>query len=149
MKLLYTLKSKFVNLKIWQKIVVIIIMVLIWSYILNRLPLLKRTAPTEQFKNTGGVLECTMYYTTWCGYCKKAKPEWQKIFDEYHNKVINGVAIKILKIDGDKNPDIMKQEEISGFPTFKFILNGKPMTYDGDRIYEDFKQYIDNLVNSI
>lgn len=132
--------------------VVKIILVIVGLYILDSflgLGLVQRLTNRETFEDKvdvpKGTLKCTMYYTEWCGYCKTAKPHWNRIMDEYNGKTLNGKPIIIEKVNCDENPEVAKAEKIDGFPTFKFILNGQEVSFNGERTYDSFKKFIDNL----
>ena len=59
------------------------------------------------------------FHATWCGPCKSLGP----ILDQLKSK--KGQALRILKIDVDKNPAIADQLGIRGVPTLIYYKNGK------------------------
>lgn len=59
------------------------------------------------------------FHATWCGPCKSLAP----ILDQLKSK--KGQALRILKIDVDKNPAIADQLGIRGVPTLIYYKNGK------------------------
>ena len=59
------------------------------------------------------------FHATWCGPCKTLAP----ILDQLKSK--KGQALRILKIDVDKNPAIADQLGIRGVPTLIYYKNGK------------------------
>jgi len=59
------------------------------------------------------------FHATWCGPCKTLSP----ILDQLKSK--KGQALRILKIDVDKNPAIADQLGIRGVPTLIYYKNGK------------------------
>lgn len=154
---LMQLTNRFKKFKWWQQAVVIIMVIYLGKYIFNAFT--EGTGRTEMFdgtddgyasqgtRETGQTLACTMYYAPWCGHCKTAKPEWIKIENELHGKTINGTKLLITKIDCDKYPKVAEEENIQGFPTFKFKMNGKEYDYNSGRTYNDFKQFIEGIVN--
>ena len=91
-------------------------------------------------------LVCTMYYTNWCKFCKKAKPEWAQLEQEFNGKVVNGKKIMIVKVDCEKDPEIAEQENIKGYPTFKFNMKGKYYDYPDEPVFQKFKTFIEYLV---
>lgn len=70
-----------------------------------------------------------LFYADWCGYCQKFKPEWEQIVETLKDTPIDAVAI-----NGDENPDLVKQLNVPGFP---FIIvesgNGQMFPYEGER----------------
>ena len=59
----------------------------------------------QKIQNTTGVpvVEVYYFYTTWCPYCVKARPEWDKFKKFWENKKKNGYIINCTEIDCDKN----------------------------------------------
>ena len=141
------------NMKWWQKIAVLLLVLYLTKYIFSTF------SGTEMFNgNDGGAsakanvngktLACTMYYAPWCGACKTAKPEWIKFENEMNGQTINGTKLVITKIDCDENPKIAEEQNIQGFPTFKFNMDGRQIDYKGGRTYNDFKQFIESIVHA-
>lgn len=95
---------------------------------------------------SGDTLNCTMYYVDWCKFCKKAKPEWQQLEQEYNGKVVNGKKILVTSINCDENEDVAERENIKGYPTFKFNMKGKYFDYPDEPTFDKFKTFIEYLV---
>ena len=104
-------------------------------------------AGLEEQMNGGGedAVVCTMYYVDWCKFCKKAKPEWAKLEQEYHGKTVNGKKILIVKINCEENPEVAEKEQIQGYPTFKFNSNGKYYDYPDEPTFDKFRVFIEHL----
>ena len=63
------------------------------------------------------------------GYCKRFMPTWNKAKSELQN---NNVVLR--DFEADENPDIMEENNVSGYPTLKlFKPNGEVVSYEGDR----------------
>lgn len=69
--------------------------------------------------NKGETPTLVDFHATWCGPCKTLAP----ILDQLKSK--KGQALRILKIDVDKNPAIADQLGIRGVPTLIYYKNGK------------------------
>jgi len=78
------------------------------------------------------------FYAPWCGHCKNAKPEFEKVM-----QMAKGRA---HMIDCDSNPDIAQKYDVKGFPTIRYYpkgpKNGNPREYQGNRTAEDIMQFI-------
>lgn len=89
-----------------------------------------------------------MIYGTFCGYCKVAYPEIQKL-----SKSTKDVFVAAIQIDS-KEETVKKlvkrmyskfNNDIPGVPTFILIQpNGQYTVHNGKRTYEDFKKFINN-----
>lgn len=78
--------------------------------------------------------ELLFFYATWCPYCKSAKPEWDKIKNEYENKTINGYKVIFIDVDcstpNNETNKLMDNYQVEGFPTIKLNKNGTQINYD-------------------
>lgn len=61
------------------------------------------------------------FYADWCGPCKTLAPILKQVKDEL------GEAVKILKIDVDKNQPLASQFQVRGVPTMILFKNGKQL----------------------
>jgi thiol-disulfide isomerase/thioredoxin len=128
-----------------QKVVIAAVIVL------SGLWLWKNYAVKEGFgypKTADKTLTCTMYYTEWCPHCKSAKPEWAKLKEMFNGKTVKNTKILIVSIDCEKYPEIAKKQNVTGFPTFKFDLDGRSFDFDGDRRFDNFKRFIEEVLNN-
>ncbi|PIF00116.1 MAG: thioredoxin [Maribacter sp.] len=61
------------------------------------------------------------FFADWCGPCKMLAP----ILKEVKNEL--GDAVRIVKIDVDKNPSIASQHQVKGVPTMILFKEGKQL----------------------
>lgn len=60
------------------------------------------------------VLDC---FASWCGPCKMIRPVYEQIAQSNPNVVC-------LKVDGDRVPQLVRQLNVTGYPTFVFFRRG-------------------------
>jgi len=72
------------------------------------------------------------FYTTWCGYSKKAMPEWEKIKADLNTSAVFGkTTVEAVDVDADKDPKTASLYEVAGYPTIK--LETSSGVYDFDQ----------------
>lgn len=59
------------------------------------------------------------FWAQWCGPCRKLSPVLEQIQVEFSD------SIKIVKINGDENMELMKKYGVLGLPTLIFFKNGQ------------------------
>lgn len=99
------------------------------------------TRVLPQRSNSIGAL--VMFSAPFCGHCKSAAPAWAELtqnFDGY-----NGV--KIIKVNGQENPQLCQIHGVNGFPTIKYCPQGVEspegvVTYEGDRSVGSIAQFL-------
>ena len=134
-----------------QKLVVLAVMALAGWWLWKNY-LAKKLTGVEGFAESGsksvGTLSCTMYYVDWCPHCKTAKPEWAKLTQALHGKIVGGKKVLITSVNCEKFPEVAKQQNIGGYPTFKFDLDGKDLKFQGERKFDGFKKFIESVAFS-
>jgi len=74
---------------------------------------------------SGDTAKLSLVHADWCGYCKKAKPEFDKFKSDYHGKDINGVRMHMEDFEEKRDEHLIgdgKKFSVKGFPTFFFNL---------------------------
>jgi len=89
-----------------------------------------------------------LIYAPWCGWSKKALPEFDRIMKDMHNTTKNGVTIIIEKHNSDENKEIVKKYNVKGFPHYILeVSEGGTVTKTvkvQDRDYDGLKKVIMN-----
>lgn len=80
-----------------------------------------------------------LFYTNWCGYCKKIKPFYSEIATEMKGKHV----LAAMDMDKPENNQARRRFNITGFPTLLFFENNKPKyTFDGDNTKEGLLNFL-------
>ena len=117
---------------------ILFILISRWCYTKYVAPIINRDfLPNKEMGGGGDVqegndIDIYYFYTTWCPYCKKAKPEWDRFKNNItENQIYNRkYNINFFEVDADKQIDLAKQYKVEAYPTIKLIKNNKTNNYD-------------------
>lgn len=77
------------------------------------------------------------FYATWCGYCKKMAPVFEKVAGEYEG------IIKTVKIDIDLSQELAEQMNVNSTPTFFLFKDNKVVAkHSGVMLEDEIKSWI-------
>ncbi|KAL6079377.1 Protein disulfide-isomerase A6 [Balamuthia mandrillaris] len=80
------------------------------------------------------------FYAPWCGHCKKLAPTWEELATKGKTNV--------AKVDCTVEKNLAKRFGIKGFPTIKYIRDGKVFDYKGQRTVEAFTSFVNSEYGS-
>ena len=81
------------------------------------------------------------FWATWCGPCKQLTPVLEKLV-----KAANG-AVKLAKVDIDRNPQIAQQMGVQSVPAVFAFFQGRPLDgFLGAQTEGQVKSWLDKLV---
>ena len=82
------------------------------------------------------------FYADWCGPCKMFEPIFDKVAEEYKNKII------FYKVDSEKNQELSVMFRVMSIPTIVMISKGGEVTINPGALTEDtFKYYLEGLIS--
>ena len=90
------------------------------------------------------------FYTDWCPYCKKAKPEWNEFKKEVNESVFysNSYNIVFEEIDCDKNTSLANKYKIDSYPTIKLVYQNKIYDYDAKPNSDNLMAFLEGSINN-
>ena len=59
------------------------------------------------------------YWAPWCGYCRRIGPTYEKIAEEYSDRLV------VAKVDIDQEPRLAEEQHIEVIPTLVLYRDGK------------------------
>jgi thiol-disulfide isomerase/thioredoxin len=96
----------------------------------------------EGFESGKSVVICK---AEWCGHCKTAAPEFQRLVSASPITLSNGSKVNVTMLDADADKDKLSMYKIRGFPTI-LVNNGSDMLeYPGERTYNGVLEYLNNM----
>ena len=86
------------------------------------------------------------FYTEWCPYCKKAKPEWYAFKEKVENTHYKQTII-FREIDCDQEPKLAEKYNIEGYPTIKLIWKDNIYEYDAKPDRGNLIEFLNGTIN--
>jgi len=97
--------------------------------------------PANYDEVTAGKVVMLKMFAPWCGHCKKMKPDWDKLMEEYKDSETQLIADVDCTAEGK---EICDTNGVRGFPSIKYGDPSDLQDYEGSRDYDKLKKFIDN-----
>lgn len=81
----------------------------------------------------------------WCGHCKKAAPEFDKLLSASPITLKDGSKATVKILDSDKDKSEIAKYNIKGFPTVLFVNGGQTTEYPGPRTYDGILDFLNSM----
>jgi len=90
------------------------------------------------------VCEMFYFYTPWCPYCKKARPEWDKFKAPLQRTTRDGYLLLFTEVDCDANEALANKFNVTSYPTIKCVKDGQVTDYDARPSVATLNQFLDS-----
>ena len=95
----------------------------------------------EGFESSKSVIICK---ADWCGHCKKAEPEFQKLLKSSPITLQDGTQATVKILDADKDKSEIDLLKCKGFPTIFIKDNEDIQEYPGERTYDGIFSFLNS-----
>lgn len=83
------------------------------------------------------------FYTDWCGFSKKAMPEWEKLEEALQASPVFGTTrVKAVRVNGETDRALTTLYQIEGYPTIKLETSSLLTDYSGKRTSGDILAFL-------
>ena len=94
--------------------------------------------PENYDTETAGKSVFLKFFAPWCGHCKKIKPDWDKLIDDFAGSDTQFIGDVDCTTEGKP---VCDEHGVKGFPTLKYGDPSDLQDYQGGRTYEDLKKF--------
>jgi thiol-disulfide isomerase/thioredoxin len=80
----------------------------------------------------------------WCGHCKKAAPEFQKLLSASPITLKDGSKATVKILDADKDKAEVAKYNVKGFPSVLIVDGGQSTEYPGPRTSDGIIEFLNS-----
>jgi thiol-disulfide isomerase/thioredoxin len=96
------------------------------------------------------VAQLMLFHADWCPHCKTAKPEWDKMKDEYDGKMVNGYVVVFIdhncSEESAETTELSNKYNIEGYPTIKLIKDNQVIEYDAKPTKDTMETFLQTVL---
>lgn len=90
-----------------------------------------------------GTANLYFFYTDWCGFSKKAMPEWEALETKLKETPVFGhTRVTPVRVNGDRERALTTLYQIEGYPTIKLETSSLLTDYSGKRTVGDILAFL-------
>jgi thiol-disulfide isomerase/thioredoxin len=93
----------------------------------------------------GSSKEVVICKADWCGHCKKAAPEFQKLLAASPITLKDGTTATVKILDADQDKSEISKYKVRGYPTILVVNGGQTTEYPGERSYDGVLNFLNSL----
>lgn len=91
---------------------------------------------------TAGKTVFVKFYAPWCGHCKRMKPDWDQLMEQYSDSPV----VKVAEVDCvGSGKALCDQAGVRGYPTIKYGDPDDLQDYKGGRTFKDLSGFAASL----
>lgn len=94
---------------------------------------------------SGDEVKIVIAKADWCGHCRKAAPEFEKLQKASPIRLENGKQAVVEILDADQNKSEMAAYSVKGFPTILIMKGSVTTEYPGERTYDAVVDFINGM----
>lgn len=80
----------------------------------------------------------------WCGHCKKAVPEFNKLLSASPITLKDGTKATVKILDADKDKSEISKYNVKGYPTVLVVDGGQTTEYPGERTASGIIEFLNS-----
>jgi len=109
------------------------------------LVLLKLTDSKREEGFTNPSTSVVICKADWCGHCKTAAPEFDKLLAASPITLKNGTKATVSILDADKDKAEVSKMGIKGYPTILIMNGGTKTEYPGPRTHAGVLEFLNDM----
>jgi len=93
--------------------------------------------------SSGPVDQLLIVKANWCGHCKRAMPDFERLVSASPITKADGSAVTVRMLDSDADSGEVQNLNVKGFPTILYrSSDGSISNYNGERSYNAIQAFI-------
>jgi len=98
---------------------------------------------SEGFEGSGPMV--VICKAEWCGHCKKAAPEFEKLSSASPIKLSNGTQATVKILDADQDKAEIKKYNVRGYPSILIVKGSDTTEYPGERTSQGVIDFLNQM----